>query len=123
MSLETWLLFSGAALVVILIPGPLSLLMKGEVMRTVPKADAPVYKKWRVTNSTDWDAYKMNSESEGPAKYWHRKIDVEKTLKQFDERFDFNALNELIGTPEMLARGKRYAGDADTPAPRKEHAR
>ncbi|MDE2035124.1 MAG: LysE family translocator, partial [Pseudomonas sp.] len=25
MSLETWLLFSGAALVVILIPGPLSL--------------------------------------------------------------------------------------------------
>ena len=27
MSLETWLLFSGAALVVILIPGPLSLLM------------------------------------------------------------------------------------------------
>lgn len=29
MSLETWLLFSGAALVVILIPGPLSLLMIG----------------------------------------------------------------------------------------------
>ena len=27
MTLETWLLFSGAALVVILIPGPLSLLM------------------------------------------------------------------------------------------------
>lgn len=27
MNLETWLLFSGAALVVILIPGPLSLLM------------------------------------------------------------------------------------------------
>lgn len=29
MNLETWLLFSGAALVVILIPGPLSLLMIG----------------------------------------------------------------------------------------------
>ena len=27
MSVETWLLFSGAALIVILIPGPLSLLM------------------------------------------------------------------------------------------------
>jgi 2-methylisocitrate lyase-like PEP mutase family enzyme len=26
--------------------------------------------------------------------------------------FDFNALNELIGTPEMLARGKRYAGES-----------
>jgi hypothetical protein len=26
--------------------------------------------------------------------------------------FDFNALNELIGTSEMLARGKRYAGES-----------
>ena len=25
--------------------------------------------------------------------------------------FDFDALNRLIGTPEMLERGKRYAGD------------
>lgn len=66
-------------------------LMKGEVMRTVPKADASIYKNWRTTSSTDWDAYKMYSESEGTAKYWHRKIDVEKTLKQFDERFDFTA--------------------------------
>jgi 2-methylisocitrate lyase-like PEP mutase family enzyme len=24
--------------------------------------------------------------------------------------FDFDALNALIGTPDMLARGKRYAG-------------
>ena len=24
--------------------------------------------------------------------------------------FDFDALNELIGTPEMLERGKQYAG-------------
>ena len=28
-----------------------------------------------------------------------------------DRMFDFNALNAVIGTPEMLARGKRYAGD------------
>ena len=26
--------------------------------------------------------------------------------------FDFEALNELIGTPEMLARGKRYEAPA-----------
>ena len=26
--------------------------------------------------------------------------------------FDFDALNELIGTPEMLARGKQYEASA-----------
>ena len=25
--------------------------------------------------------------------------------------FDFDALNQLIGTPEMLERGQTYAGD------------
>jgi hypothetical protein len=25
--------------------------------------------------------------------------------------FDFEAINRLVGTPEMLARGARYAGD------------
>ena len=29
--------------------------------------------------------------------------------------FDFDALNGLIGTPEMLARGKRYAGTKALP--------
>jgi 2-methylisocitrate lyase-like PEP mutase family enzyme len=29
--------------------------------------------------------------------------------------FDFDALNRLIGTPEMLERGKRYAGAAEQP--------
>ena len=27
--------------------------------------------------------------------------------------FDFDALNELVGTPDMIERGKRYAGDPD----------
>jgi hypothetical protein len=31
--------------------------------------------------------------------------------------FDFDALNELIETPQMMEEGKRYVGDA--PAPRK----
>ena len=29
--------------------------------------------------------------------------------------FDFSALNKLIGTPEMLERGKQYAGEAPAP--------
>jgi hypothetical protein len=29
--------------------------------------------------------------------------------------FDFDALNAVIGTPEMLARSKRYAGDGSGP--------
>ena len=33
--------------------------------------------------------------------------------------FDFDALNRLIGTPEMLERGKRYAGTSRTPAARR----
>ena len=32
MALETWLLYCGAALIVILIPGPLSLLMIGNTL-------------------------------------------------------------------------------------------
>ncbi len=32
-----------------------------------------------------------------------------------DRMFDFNALNEVIGTPEMLALGARYAEDVDDP--------
>jgi 2-methylisocitrate lyase-like PEP mutase family enzyme len=27
--------------------------------------------------------------------------------------FDFDALNELVGTPDMIERGKRYAGESD----------
>jgi 2-methylisocitrate lyase-like PEP mutase family enzyme len=35
--------------------------------------------------------------------------------------FDFDALNKLIGTPEMLERGKRYAAEAQAkPTPRRE---
>jgi hypothetical protein len=35
--------------------------------------------------------------------------------------FDFDALNKLIGTPEMLERGKRYAAEEEAkPTPRRE---
>ena len=35
--------------------------------------------------------------------------------------FDFDALNKLIGTPEMLERGKRYAAEGEAkPTPRRE---
>jgi 2-methylisocitrate lyase-like PEP mutase family enzyme len=33
--------------------------------------------------------------------------------------FDFDALNDLIGTPDMLERGKRYAGDGSSAKVRK----
>jgi hypothetical protein len=41
------------------------------------------------------------------------------TTEPFRARmFDFDALNDLIGTAEMLARGKQYEA-ASTPKPRK----
>lgn len=43
MSLETWLLFSGAALVVILIPGPLSLLMVSNSLNYGLRRSAPAF--------------------------------------------------------------------------------
>ncbi|WP_213877610.1 LysE family translocator [Pseudomonas sp. dw_358] len=43
MSLETWLLFSGAALVVILIPGPLSLLMIGNSLNYGLRRSYPAF--------------------------------------------------------------------------------
>jgi 2-methylisocitrate lyase-like PEP mutase family enzyme len=35
--------------------------------------------------------------------------------------FDFDALNDLIGTPDMLERGKRYAGDGSSAKVRKRN--
>ena len=35
--------------------------------------------------------------------------------------FDFDALNDLIGTPDMLERGKRYAGDGPSTKVRKRN--
>jgi len=56
-------------------------------------------------------------------------VDLYASLKQhgtnepFHARmFDFSGLNAVIGTPEMLARGARYAADTQAPAPRKERA-
>ena len=56
----------------------------GGIVRALAKAAQDYYGSLRASGSTD----------------------------PFRERmFDFNALNAVIGTPEMLARGKRYAGD------------
>ncbi|WP_263138960.1 LysE family translocator [Pseudomonas sp. RIT-PI-AD] len=43
MNLETWLLFSGAALIVILIPGPLSLLMVGNSLNYGLRRSLPAF--------------------------------------------------------------------------------
>ena len=46
------------------------------------------------------------------AEEFYRALKAEGTTDSFRARmFDFNALNALIGTPETLARGKRYADD------------
>jgi len=45
------------------------------------------------------------------AEEYYTSLKAHGTTDPFRARmFDFNALNELIGTPETLARGKRYAG-------------
>jgi uncharacterized protein (TIGR02600 family) len=64
--------------------------LKGEFMTAIPTTDV-------VTAKTIKDGalpVKLYGEAKGPnggagdGKYWHRPLDVAKTLKQFDERFD-----------------------------------
>jgi 2-methylisocitrate lyase-like PEP mutase family enzyme len=51
------------------------------------------------------------------AKEFYSTLAGDGTSGAFRHRmFDFDALNALIGTPQMMEEGKRYAGDA--PAPR-----
>jgi 2-methylisocitrate lyase-like PEP mutase family enzyme len=56
----------------------------GAIVRTLAKAAEDFYASLKTHSSTDPFRVRM---------------------------FDFDALNRLIGTPEMLERGKRYAGD------------
>ena len=45
------------------------------------------------------------------AEEFYRSLKEHGTTDPFRPRmFDFDALNRLIGTPEMLERGRRYAG-------------
>ncbi len=50
------------------------------------------------------------------AEEYYGSLKAHGTTDPFRARmFDFNALNALIGTPETLERGKRYAGEAPAP--------
>jgi 2-methylisocitrate lyase-like PEP mutase family enzyme len=60
----------------------------GAIVRTLAKAAEDFYASLKAHNSTDPFRARM---------------------------FDFDALNRLIGTPEMLERGKRYAGTEPQP--------
>ncbi|SKA90471.1 Verru_Chthon cassette protein A [Prosthecobacter debontii] len=55
--------------------------LKGEVIHAVPNEDAPNYKVF--PDSTNQNGFWGQAQ----AKQWHYKIDAEKTLVQFDERF------------------------------------
>ncbi len=55
--------------------------LAGEDIAAVPTADAPNYKVWPDASNTE----QFWTKDEG--KTWHYKIDVEKTLAQFEERF------------------------------------
>ncbi len=54
------------------------------------------------------------------AEEFYGSLKTHGTTEPFRARmFDFDGLNRLIGTPEMLARGQRYEGDESTPDTRK----
>jgi 2-methylisocitrate lyase-like PEP mutase family enzyme len=60
----------------------------GAIVRTLAKAAEDFYTSLKTHSSTDPFRARM---------------------------FDFDALNRLIGTPEMLARGERYGGAESRP--------
>ncbi|MGO9702891.1 MAG: oxaloacetate decarboxylase [Xanthobacteraceae bacterium] len=54
------------------------------------------------------------------AEEFYGSLKAHGTTEPFRARmFDFDGLNRLIGTPEMLARGRRYEGDESSPDTRK----
>jgi uncharacterized protein (TIGR02600 family) len=66
--------------------------MKGEFITAIPNGDI-----WNSKNfasspnlANEWDRY--YNETQTPQKFWHRRINVNETLKQFDEKF-----NMLVG--------------------------
>ena len=61
--------------------------MKGEFITAIPDGDAFYAKGFKSSPSTPqvWDIY--FDERTSPQKYWHRPINVDETLVQFDERF------------------------------------
>lgn len=67
----------------------LAAVMKGEVLTAVANADANYYLRRpgsAPTNATQTWFWKGDTSATG-SKYWHRQIDINATLKLFDERF------------------------------------
>jgi uncharacterized protein (TIGR02600 family) len=66
--------------------------MKGEFMTAIPNGDVYYSKNFRDSPGTQlvWDRYFREDTQEGNTqpKFWHRPINVDETLAQFDERFN-----------------------------------
>jgi uncharacterized protein (TIGR02600 family) len=59
-------------------------LMKGEFMTAIPNEDVEKAKRFKESTKENWDVF-YNDKLDG--KFWHRPIDVTRTLRQFDEKF------------------------------------
>jgi uncharacterized protein (TIGR02600 family) len=62
-------------------------LMKGEYITAIPRADSVRAKNFRASTAQRWDEYWNETNDR---RFWHRPIDVEDTLRQFDERFELD---------------------------------
>jgi uncharacterized protein (TIGR02600 family) len=62
--------------------------MKGEFITAIPDGDAFNAKTFKASPNSPavWDTY--FDEATSPQKYWHRPINVDATLAQFDEKFE-----------------------------------
>ena len=60
-------------------------LMKGEFITAIPRQDSVRAKTFRGANNQTWDEFWDETKDR---RFWHRPIDVEDTLRQFDERFE-----------------------------------
>ena len=71
--------------------------MKGEFITAIPNGDAYNAKNFRAQtdNPKGWDTF--YGETSSPAKYWHRPINVDETLAQFDERFRMGVVGSANG--------------------------
>jgi uncharacterized protein (TIGR02600 family) len=69
-------------------------LMKGEFITAIPDGAVYMAKNFRAQPNTQqvWDQY--YDEKTSPQQYWHRPINVDETLEQFEEKF-----NQLLAGP------------------------
>ncbi|MBE2284102.1 MAG: Verru_Chthon cassette protein A [Prosthecobacter sp.] len=97
----------------------LAAVMKSEYLTAVAHSDAPVYltrpPKPPTNQSQTW--FWKDDESASGKKYWHRQIDIDATLKIFDERFRSGfAFISPAQICEMYLLPKRMSG-SDTLVP------